>query len=449
MGRHAKSLTVQLGVRLSVLQVVILVVTIAALVWSILNTRAAYIDEDLARDIARAVTVDDGVMHLHTGGDMGAILDEAPRIWFAVEDEHGHRLTHGDVPHAYLSLVDSLSTLEASEVHTTSAPYELAMRVIVENTSHGRIHVIVGGAPVLGLALVFFKISVYLSTRIGLPLVLLTLVAVPWLIHRSMAGVGKVADQAQRINIDERGAQLEDGAVPRELQPLVRAFNLALERLGEGYDARDRFLADAAHELRAPIAILEARLDTLPHGEARTRLLTDLARLANIAEQLLDLQRLGKQVTEFEPLDLVTLVREVSADVAPLVLDAGYELAMDAPDHAVVVMGDRLSLSRAVTNLIQNAIAHAGGKGLIHVAVMEGGVFEISDEGPGIPEAERARVFMPFYRLRPSSVGTGLGLHLVQEIVARHGGSIGVLDAPGGGARFSVRLPGVASPQPL
>jgi two-component system sensor histidine kinase TctE len=441
MGRHAKSLTVQLGVRLSVLQIVILVATIAALTWSILNTRAAYIDEDLARGIARAVTVDDGVMHLHADGDMRAVLEGAPHIWFAVEDEQSHRLSHGAVPEAYGSLVKSLSTLEASEVHTTNAPYELAMRVNVENTPHGRIHVIVGGAPVLGLALVFFKISVYLGTRIGLPLVLVTLVAVPWLIHRSMAGVGKVADQAQHINIDERGAQLEAAAVPRELQPLVRAFNLALERLGEGYDARDRFLADAAHELRAPIAILEARLDTLPPGEARTRLLTDLARLANIAEQLLDLQRLGKQVTEFEPLDLVTLVREVSADVAPLVLDAGYELAMDAPSHAVVVTGDRLSLSRAVTNLLQNAIAHAGGKGLIHVAVMANGVFEISDEGPGIPEAERAKIFTPFYRLRPSSVGTGLGLHLVQEIVARHGGHIRVMDAPGGGARFSVRLP--------
>jgi signal transduction histidine kinase len=441
MGRHTKSLTTQLGARLSVLQIVILIATIAALTWSILSARAAYIDEDLARGIARAVTVDNGTMHLRDTGDMRAMFDTAPRIWFAVEDEQGHRLSHGSVPQAYGSLVNALSTLEASEVHTTGAPYELAMRVIVENTAHGRIHVIVGGAPVLGLALVFFKISVYLGIRIGLPLVLVTLVAVPWLVHRSMAGVGKVADQAQRINIDERGAQLEDGAVPRELQPLVRAFNLALERLGEGYDARDRFLADAAHELRAPIAILEARLDTLPHGEARTRLLTDLARLANIAEQLLDLQRLGKQVTVFEPLDLVTLVREVSADVAPLVLDAGYELAMDAPDHAVVVMGDRLSLSRAVTNLLQNAIAHAGGMGLIHVAVTGDGGFEISDEGPGIPVAERAKVFTPFYRLRPSSVGTGLGLHLVQEIVARHGGEIGVSDAAGGGARFWVKLP--------
>jgi signal transduction histidine kinase len=441
MGRHAKSLTVQLGVRLSVLQIVILVATIAALTWSILDTRAAYIDEDLARGIARAVTVDEGTMRLRAGDCLHKELDAAPRLWFAITDEQGHRLSHGAVPEAYRSLVASLATLQSSEVHTTSAPYELAMRVVVENTAYGRLHVIVGGAPLVGLGRVFVKISVYLGTRIGFPLVLVTLIAVPWLIHRSMAGVGKVADQAQRINIDERGAQLEDGAVPRELQPLVRAFNLALERLGEGYDARDRFLTDAAHELRAPIAILEARLDTLPPGEARSRLLTDLARLANIAEQLLDLQRLGKQVTEFEPLDLVTLVREVSADVAPLVLDAGYELAMDAPDHAVVVMGDRLSLSRAVTNLIQNAIAHAGGKGLIHVVVTEAGVFEISDEGPGIPEAERARVFTPFYRLRPSSVGAGLGLHLVQEIVARHGGEIAVLDAPGGGARFSVRLP--------
>jgi two-component system sensor histidine kinase TctE len=179
MGRHAKSLTVQLGWRLSVLQVVILVATIAALTWSILDTRAAYIDEDLARSIARAVTVDDGVMRLRTDGDMQAVLDAAPRIWFVVADEHGHRLGHGAVPAAYRSLVESLASLQSSEVHTTSAPYELAMRVNVENTPQGRIHVIVGGAPVLGLALVFFKISVYLGARIGLPLVLVTLVAVP------------------------------------------------------------------------------------------------------------------------------------------------------------------------------------------------------------------------------------------------------------------------------
>src|ERR1700754_4938198 len=118
MGRHAKSLTVQLGVRLSVLQIVILLATIAALTWSLLDTRAAYIDEDLARDIAHAVTVDDGAMRLHTDDDLRAVLEAAPHMWFVVADEQGHRLSHGSVPQGYRSLVDSLASLQSSEVHT-------------------------------------------------------------------------------------------------------------------------------------------------------------------------------------------------------------------------------------------------------------------------------------------------------------------------------------------
>jgi len=268
---------------------------------------------------------------------------------------------------------------------------------------------------------------------------------VPWLIRRAMRGVAEVAEQAQAIDIDERGARLADHAVPRELQPLVQAFNATLERLNEGYKTRDRFLAGAAHELRAPIAILEARIETLEAGAMRTRLLTDVARLSNLAEQLLDLQRLGKHESKLEPLDLVSLSSEVTADVAPLAIGAGYELALDAPETPVMVMGDPLSLSRVLTNLIQNAVAHGGGRGLITVDVHPDGTFGVSDQGPGIPVGERHRIFEPFYRLRPSSTGAGLGLHLVQEIVALHGGRIDIVEADGGGAWFRVRLLTIAA----
>jgi signal transduction histidine kinase len=145
-------------------------------------------------------------------------------------------------------------------------------------------------------------------------------------------------------------------------------------------------------------------------------------------------------MASLEPLDLVALCREVTADVAPLVVGAGYELALDAPERTVSVIGDRLSLSRVLTNLIQNAMAHGQGRGLITVDVCVDGGFAVSDQGPGIPEQERQRVFEPFYRVRPSSKGTGLGLHLVQEIVTRHGGRIEVAEADGGGARFQVQL---------
>ncbi|GAA0911458.1 HAMP domain-containing histidine kinase [Luteibacter anthropi] len=440
MAARSRSLTTQLAWRLVVLQVVILIATIAAIVWSISQPRTSFIDEDVARTVARSLDVEDGQLVFHPTSAMQDYLDEAPTLWFHAVDDRGHVITHGTVPEVYRPLAASLRLLEASEVHANNRPLELTMRIYTEDSPDGRLRLIVGGGPLLGVGMLFVKVAFWLSWRIGLPLVLVTLIAVPWIIHRSMAGVGKVAEQAEAIDIDQRGARLEDGAVPGELQPLVRTFNATLERLGEGYEARDRFLADAAHELRAPIAILETRLESLPQGETRTRLLTDLGRLSNLAEQLLDLQRLGKHETELLPTDLVSLARGVSADIAPLVIDAGYELAMDAPERPVVILGDSQSLSRALTNLIQNAIVHAGGKGLIHVQVTPDGAFEIADQGPGIPLEQRAQVFTPFYRVRPSSVGTGLGLHLVSEIVARHGGEVRVTDAPGGGARFRIQL---------
>lgn len=440
MAKASHSLRVRLALRLGVLHVVILVVVIAAIVWSISPPRTSFVDAKIAEAIADSLEARGDALVLRPDADLRPFLEHGPPIWFVAVDEHGRRLSYGAVPEVYRSLSQSLRDLEASEIHASGSPERLTLRIHTQDTDDGRLHLMVGGGRLLNVTNAFYLITLWLGWRIGLPLVLVTMIAVPWIIHRSMAGVAKVAKQAEAIDIRERGVRLEDAAVPRELQPLVRAFNEALERLGEGYEARDRFLADAAHELRAPIAILETRLESLPPGDTRTRLLTDLARLSNLAEQLLDLQRLGKQAAELIPVDLVSLAREVSADVAPLVLDAGYELAMDAPERPVPVMGDRLSLSRAFTNLFQNAIVHAGGRGLIHVRVTEEGAFQITDEGPGIPPEQREQVFTPFYRLKPSSVGTGLGLHLVQEIVARHGGHIGVLDAPGGGARFVVQL---------
>ncbi|GFZ89897.1 sensor histidine kinase [Dyella caseinilytica] len=437
----SKSLTKQLALRLIILQALIILVFSVVLTFTVFSGNVSYIDEPVSHTILDAVHVNQsGNLELHADKKMQKLLRESPELWFVVEDAQGHRLEHGQVPEVYRPLLPSLYRLVPSEIHEGIAPYDLTMRVFVGPASTGSLRVICGGAPSTDMIAVFFGLLYYFGWRIILPMTLLTLIMVPWLIRRGMSGMAEVAAQAQAIDIDVQGARLADQAVPRELQPLVQAFNAALERLNEGYDARDRFLAGAAHELRAPIAILEARIETLESGATRTRLLADVARLSNLAEQLLDLQRLGKQQTAFEPLDLVALSREVTADVAPLVVDAGYELALDAPETHVMVMGDRQSLSRALTNLIQNAIAHGGGCGLITVDVKRDGTLGVSDQGPGIPAEERLRIFEPFYRLRPSSMGAGLGLHLVREIVALHGGWINVTEADGGGAYFRMRL---------
>ena len=443
-----KSLTRQLAWRLIVLQVVVMLGLISMLTYTIYSGEVSYIDENIPRMMANNLRVDDaGKLVFRDNAKLRSLLQTSPGLWFLIEDKKGRRLTHGEIPEVYRPLADSLPQLQSGEVHASNPPYALAMRIYTDNTPLGRVYVICGGVPTTSAGILFAFIMAYFGWRITLPLALLTLIVVPWLIRRAMRGVAEVAEQAQAIDIDERGARLADHAVPRELQPLVQAFNAALERLSEGYNTRDRFLAGAAHELRAPIAILEARIETLEAGAMRTRLLTDVARLSNLAEQLLDLQRLGKHENKFEPLDLVSLSSEVTADVAPLAVGAGYELALDAPETPVMVMGDPLSLSRVLTNLIQNAIAHGGGRGLITVDVRADGTFGVRDQGPGIPVDERHRIFEPFYRLRPSSTGAGLGLHLVQEIVALHGGRIDIAEAEGGGAWFRVRLLAmVASP---
>lgn len=250
-----------------------------------------------------------------------------------------------------------------------------------------------------------------------------------------------VAEQAQTVDMNRRSRYLDAGAVPPELKPLIDSFNQALERIWDAAEARDRFLGNAAHELRIPIAIVRARASALPSGRAKASLLSDIARLENISEQLLDLQRVDRNLIANEKLDVVQVCREVGEDIAPLLINAGYEFSFDAPDKPVYVFGDTGALQRVIMNLLQNAMTHGGGKGEISLTVSEDAKISVSDAGPGIAEEEYPQIFSPFYRLNPSAQGSGLGLHLAREVVIRHKGSIKVSKSTFGGACFSVQLP--------
>ncbi|WP_247462360.1 HAMP domain-containing sensor histidine kinase, partial [Bradyrhizobium sp. 62] len=201
--------------------------------------------------------------------------------------------------------------------------------------------------------------------------------------------------------------------------------------------------ADAAHELRTPIAILNTRLESLPAGPDKTRLLEDSARLATLAEQLLDIQRLDRCGHPFTRVDLVAIAQSAAADLAPLAIAAGYELALDAPSTPVETIGDAAALERALTNLVQNAIQHGPRRGTIGIRISRPASIEVTDEGAGIPADQREQIFEPFYRLTPLDRGAGLGLNMVREIVLLHGGHISVADAAIGGACFRISLPPV------
>lgn len=229
--------------------------------------------------------------------------------------------------------------------------------------------------------------------------------------------------------------------VPDELHSLVRAVNAALQRLDDGIDHRHRFMADAAHELRTPIAILKTRLELALGIENHGRVMLDVERLSNLANQLLDLERIEANVLEFQRMNLVELVAQVAADMAPVVIAAGDEIIFHAETDIVLVLCDPPSLSRAFANLIQNAVSHGGERLTIRVTVGLNATVRVADTGPGVPEDYRDIIFEPFSRVSPLDTGAGLGLSLVRDIVIRHKGRITVADAPGGGALFEVSLP--------
>lgn len=442
MARRGRSLAWLLTWRIVMPQALIMLVAFLILGYQIHHDSISYVDPKLVEEVqASLVPAPDGGVALAPTAALKEAMATYPQLWIVARDETGHRFTQGSPPPSLTPLIERLDNLAASDIHGSRAPYTDTAAIRLFSWTHRRIHFMVGGAATANAGGLAAMVADYLTWRLLLPTVLATLITVPIVVRRSMKSVRQVARHADAIDVEKRGAKLADQTVPHEIQPLVRGFNAALSRVSEGYDVRDRFLASAAHELRAPIAILRARIDAMDPCPERTRLLGDTSRLWNLAEQLLDLQRFNGDAAARQRLNLADVASAAVADIAPLTLESGNDIEFDAPDRPVWIHGDALALSRVVMNLVQNAMVHADGKGTISVAVAADGQLTVTDHGGGVPAAERERIFEPFYRTRPSSSGTGLGLHLARQVVERHGGNIEVGDAEHGGACFRVRLP--------
>ncbi len=392
-----------------------------------------------------------GALILRSTPELALLRSEVSDLWFIIRDEQGHSLSEGTVPDRFkpvAALLDEVSEgrlgWKRGEVSPPAALIrwyntDAAGKVQIMTGAQGHISIrrLIAVAPPLVLTVL---------TNLILPLVVLmglaTLAATPFVVRRAMIGLGDAAAQAERIDIDRHGVQLSTKDVPLEIVPLVKAINDALDRLDKGYERHKRFLADAAHELRTPIAILTTRLSSLPASAEKTQLLEDATRLSVLTGQLLDLQRLDQHPEQLAPLDLVGIARRVVLDLAPLAFAAGYEMAFEPEDESgIMARGDQTSLERALTNLVQNAIDHGGRRGTITVRVARAGWIEVCDDGDGIPPAEREQVFEPFHRLKQGGRGAGLGLDLVQRIMHLHGGYAEVADGPSKGACLRMVFP--------
>lgn len=245
---------------------------------------------------------------------------------------------------------------------------------------------------------------------------------------------------------------------PEELAPLVSAFNDLLQRLGSSMAAQRRFLADAAHQMKTPLAGLRTQAElalreTDPMAQQRSlaQLVLSSERAAHLISQLLALARTEnlRNAVRLEEIDLAPLARAVAAEWAPAAIARGLDFGYESDDTPAPVAAHPILLREMFNNLIDNAIAYTPSGGEITVRLRREGretIFEVEDDGPGIPPAERHLVFERFYRvLGTGHSGSGLGLPIVAEIASQHGatvtiGDAGTADAPCG-TRVTVRLP--------
>ncbi|WP_343714352.1 sensor histidine kinase [Inquilinus sp.] len=224
-----------------------------------------------------------------------------------------------------------------------------------------------------------------------------------------------------------------DVATPTEIRTLVSSINLFMGRLAGRIGLMQRFIADAAHQIRTPLAALDAQVELLGHEPSAERREQQMERvrqrtaeLGRLTNQLLNHAMVihRGEIGAFVPVDLVELARTVLAAAVPLSFDRDVRIAFEAPEEPVVVDGDAVSLREALSNIIHNALAH-GAETRLSVRVgggPEGAWIEVNDDGPGIAEADRARALEPFHS--GSDSGTGLGLAIAAEVMKAHRGRV-------------------------
>jgi heavy metal sensor kinase len=284
-----------------------------------------------------------------------------------------------------------------------------------------------------------------------------------WISRRALAPVDRVTRDVQALTLRNLDRRLDVPPADDEIRRLATTFNDMLARLEAGVADMARFTADAAHELRTPVALVRTTADvTLSRERTEAEYRQSMSEVLKLSEQmsalvgdLLVLARVdaGVEPRATTPVDLVALTREVVGYSSPAARSQNLTVDLDLPNKPLVVTGDAASLRRLLLILIDNAIKYTPGGGAVRVALSnrsDAGIthatLDVTDTGPGIDPSERARVFDRFYRGTTARQqvpdGAGLGLSIAQAIVRRHDGTIVIDSGPNGvGCRVSASLP--------
>lgn len=406
-----------------------------------------------ARAIAEGVRIDHGVADAIVPPVALEMFDagHADRVYYQVMTSGGRLLT------GYPDLPRPQGKPRADVPLSFLGPYrDQPLRLVALNApvlggpDGGRVTVLVGVTLAGHAAMVRelwgrgFSQQVLLLAAVGL-LVLVGL-------RRGLKPLMRLRDMVVAKGRDDL-APLPDDAVQSEVRPLVTALNSSLARVAGQMAAQRRFVANAAHQLRTPLALLATQAafarrapDAIERNAALVAVEDSTRRLARLASQLLTLSRseAGGRRPRAEVIDLAVSARRVLEGVADLAVERTIDLAFEA-DSPVVVSGDGAMIREAMVNLVDNALRYTpqGGSVVVSVRVETGsGVFCVEDSGPGIPPEEREKVLERFYRVPGTEGdGSGIGLSIVREVVDGAGGTLTFSRACAGGLKVEMRLP--------
>lgn len=411
---------------------------------------------EIAREIALHVKLDADRPRLEMSEAAANVLllDQEDHLFYRVVSENGQPLGgNADMP--------------APRVDKTAKPYFYAGEVQGEP-----VRMMVAWMPLgadAGPPLVLVQVAETLHKRTRYTWEMLAGVVLPQLLLIVMAtlvvwfGVSRGLAPLQRLRhaVSDRShldlSPIDTHDVPGEVRPLVDEVNDLMARLGRTFDFQNRFVADAAHQLKTPVSGLKAQIELALRENDLQRVRHSLAqlyisadRLSRLVRQLLSLARNepgALDSMQLQPLDLNAHALEVSMDWVPQALKRDIDLGFEGAEHALMIDADPDRLRELVNNLIDNAIRYSQQGGRVTVRISQTAQDQcrlaISDDGPSIPVAERARIFERFHRLLGTQEdGSGLGLAIVSEIATLHGARITLEeDTDGVGNTFSVFFP--------
>jgi signal transduction histidine kinase len=438
------SLSRALTVRLSLLGIVLFIAFIGAVFAFALITE----DPSVVRNDVTSQIIQQGVrqpsgnsLQVEKTAALSRVERASPGLWYLVSDgrsvvEYAPELRPG------LPIDIRLDGPTIAAQMRVGGDNALAFDVIEKDGS--RIIVATGGGrPDWDLILGYFLRAIA-GSALAISVVFGLLIA--GAIAMSVSYIGErlrsAAEAAARIDPKAPRGLLPTEETPVELMPLTTALNVALDQIAGNMEVQRRFMNNVAHELRTPLTVMRGRIDALPNDQTRLALTTDVNRLTTIVSSILQLARLHSTELPFEPLQLNGTARAVLADLAPLILSNGADIALEEEgDRKSLIKANEPTVRAAIANLVDNALRHAQAKSTILVKVIDGAVVEVADDGVGIDVSDRSQVTEPFNRMSPNSTGAGLGLTIVRDIMAAHGGTLTILGRPGGGTMVRLVFP--------